>query len=155
MTSTKPGSDNAATLSREECRAIVLGLLQQHRALTRQELLAASRLGKLELARTVDGLCKLGVVRRRETKDGSNPRSGRYEWTGKTLPSVNRPAVVTPVHEACFAGLLAAWRIGLPKCNTRAYVSRVVRDGCQSPDGGYDIPQFTRANPSPRRLGAA
>lgn len=127
--------------SHQECRAIVLALLREHGALSRQELMAASPLDRYEVTKAVDGLQKNGTIQRRVPPDGVLSKRARYEIAPKGPTNAKRAVTVVPP-QASFDGLLAAWGIAMPKRTAPKYRSRVIQADDLDADIQPNIPKL-------------
>jgi hypothetical protein len=108
------------------CRDIIFALLRAHGPLTQQDIVQAVPLEKEEARRAITAMRRTAVITRIAPLNDGPGVSGRYALTGKPL-SRNTPNNSFVAHgEVSFDGLLAAWRIAVPK-TSKAYPSRVIR----------------------------
>ena len=117
-----------------ECRDIVIALLRQHGALTQQEVIRAAALDKHEVRLAITAMRRTELIRRIASLD-DNGAAGRYDLTGKTPGRHKTTTPPSPFTEACFDGLLGAWRIAPPREPKTSCSSRVIRCGNMKPPG--------------------
>ncbi len=104
-----------------ECAEIFLTALRQGKALGRQDILARGLLTASEADRALKSLRAAGAIRRSAPSQDAESRAVRYEPTATPRAiSRRRPAKTSKPGNACFDGLLTAWRISLPRATQQS-----------------------------------